>query len=240
MGTPTTVGDLARENLARIAVFEDFGIDYCCGGGRTLDDACQRSGCDPEAVVAALAACDAADRDETATDWNAASLNELLDHIVERHHQYLRGDLPHLGELMAKVQAAHGENHPEADEVAAVLARLTREIGSHLDKEEQVLFPFIRRLEKAGAAALPAGAAIGDPIGVMEREHDEAGEALASLRRLTNGYIPPADACLTFEALLAGLAELERDLHEHIHKENNILHPRALALAAGTAGVEEA
>ena len=229
----TSVGDLVSEQIGRIEVFEEYGIDYCCGGKTTLVEACRDAGCESQDVIAALKKSDqdAAVAQETdATDWRTASLSALTNHIVDKHHTFMKRELPRLGELMDKVLGAHGENHPELTEVASVFAALRLEIEGHLMKEEQVLFPMIQEMEITREVGSAHCGSVNNPIGVMEHEHDNAGEALRRLRALTGDYTPPADGCPTYQALLAGLAAMERDLHEHIHKENNILHPRAVSL----------
>lgn len=229
----TSVGDIVSEKIDRMAVFEQFGIDYCCGGKTPLAAACRAAGCQPEAVLAALAKSDqdaAAAPPVDTTDWRTASLTELTNHLVEKHHTFMKRELPRVGELMDKVLNAHGANHRELAEVARVYAALRQEIEGHLMKEEQVLFPLIQEMESTRVAGNAHCGTVNNPIGVMEREHDNAGAALRQLRKLTNDYTPPADGCPTYQALLAGLAAMERDLHEHIHKENNILHPRAAHL----------
>jgi regulator of cell morphogenesis and NO signaling len=230
-----SIGDLAGERLGRIEVLERHGIDYCCGGPATLAEACRKAGCEPRDVVADL---ERSDREATSApaaatrDWRAASLTDLTDHIVAEHHAFMKRELPRLGDLLAKVLAAHGERHPELRDVARVYRGLRDEIEAHLGKEEQVLFPLIQQMERTGEAGRAHCGSVENPIAVMEREHASAGEALATLRRLTGGYAMPADGCATYRALLEGLAAMERDLHEHIHKENNILHPRAARLEA--------
>ncbi|MCP4573970.1 MAG: iron-sulfur cluster repair di-iron protein [bacterium] len=230
----TTVGQLAAERLGRIRVFESFGIDYCCGGQATLVEAARQAGCDVEAVMAKLAAHDeeAVDHPRERVDWREQTLTALTDHVVATHHEFMKSTLPELGALMAKVLNAHGPNHPELAEVAQVYGDLRAEIEDHLGKEEQILFPLIQKMESTRTAGNAHCGTVNNPIRVMEHEHDNAGEALRRLRELTGGYAVPGDACPTYQALMAGLAAMERDLHEHIHKENNILHPRATALEA--------
>jgi len=229
----TSVGVLASEQIGRIEVFEEYGIDYCCGGKTTLFEACRDVGREPQELIVALMKSDqdmAASKETDATDWRTATLTALTNHLVETHHAFMKRELPRVGELMAKVLGAHGANHPELDEVARVFEALSLELGDHLMKEEQMLFPIIQEMEITREAGRSHCGSVNNPIGVMEYEHDNAGVALGRLRELTNDYTPPADGCPTYQALLAGLAAMERDLHEHIHKENNILHPRAVRL----------
>jgi len=223
------VGALVAEQPGRARVFEELGIDYCCGGQRSLSDVCRERGLDLETILRRIQAADAAP-EEGQEDWVTASLGELVDHIVEKHHAYLRENLPRIAYLTQRVAQAHGANHPEVLEVADVFSSLQRELESHMMKEERILFPLIVEMEKTGQTGWAPGGSIANPIRVMEAEHQDAGNALESFRTLTGGYAAPPDACNTFRAMLHALNELEGDLHAHIHKENNILFPRALAL----------
>jgi regulator of cell morphogenesis and NO signaling len=230
-----TVGQLVRERPSRARVFERFGIDYCCGGKRPLDEACRKEGLDLGLVLDALADPDPNPLGSEAVDWSAVPMGELADHIEATHHVYLRHELPRLAGLLEKVVAAHGRNHHELWDVRVVFAGLKAELEEHMLKEERVLFPMVRQLERATTLPRFHCGSVGNPIVVMEHEHDAAGAALASLRTLTDGYTPPAGACNTYRALFDGLASLEADLHLHIHKENNILFPRARDAEAALA-----
>ena len=234
--TTETVADLVKAHPERAEVFEQFGIDYCCHGKVSLDAACRRDGADTELVRQSLREIDARPTSES-FDWSTASLAQLADHIVAQHHAYLRGELPRLSERIDRVVAAHGDKHPELLEVRSVFAALQAEMTAHMMKEEQVLFPVIRQLESTPSderASLQFHCGtVRNPIRVMEHEHDDAGAALRRIRELTSDYTPPPDACETFRALLAGLERLEADMHRHVHKENNILFPRALELESG-------
>jgi regulator of cell morphogenesis and NO signaling len=220
-----TVGELVAERPSRSRVFEKIGIDYCCGGKITLQEACSRQGLDPEAVAQALSA---ADSSPEATNYATMSLTELADHIVATHHAYLKLELPRLAQLVDKVVDVHGSKDARLAELQGVYAAFQDEITLHLMKEERILFPMIRSMDDLGASAASHCGGIGNPIRVMEHEHQSAGDALARMRKLTDGYVAPESACNTWRALCSGLAELERDTHDHIHKENNILFPRAL------------
>ena len=228
------VGELVVENPDRSRVFEQFGIDYCCGGRQTLAVACAKAKADLDRVLALLERNDQASGDSSEPDWSTAPLSELARHIVERHHVYLRSELPRLAKLVFQVVSAHAEKHPELREVGRVYAALHAELSTHMMKEERVLFPIVDMMEAASAKGegmpLCHCGSVGNPIAVMEHEHQDAGDALARMRVLTNGYTAPADGCPTYHALLDGLKRLEADLHIHIHKENNILFPRAAAL----------
>lgn len=230
----STVGEIAARLPATVRVFEKYGIDFCCGGKLPLADACRKRGLDPAAVLGELegaASSPAAD----ATDWQTAELGALMDHIVTTHHAYMKTELPRLEAMLAKVVQAHGAHHGEVlHSLSDIYAAMKEELDGHLMKEERVLFPLIAVLEMArtrGTAAPPSHCgSVRNPLRVMLMEHDSAGDALARMRALTGDYTPPADACNTFRALYHGLAEMEADLHRHIHLENNILFPRAVAL----------
>jgi regulator of cell morphogenesis and NO signaling len=227
--TEQTVGQLVAENPARAYVFEKHRIDYCCGGKITLAEACQRRKVDYDTVVAELAAVDASGKDTASVDWTKAPLGELADHIVSTHHAYLKMELPRLEAMSARVSKVHGDHAPEVNEIYSIFLDFRRELEEHTIKEEQILFPWIKKLE-AGEQGPFVAASVANPIRCMEQEHDSAGAALERFRELTNNYEPPADACNTWRVLYASLDVLEQDMHAHVHKENSILFPRALAL----------
>lgn len=227
-----TVGTWVARHPQTSRVFESLQIDYCCGGGKSLEEACWERQLDPQQVHARLE--EAVEKEEEpGEDWLQASLTELCDHIERTHHAYLRQELPRLAAMIDKVVDAHGEAHPELSEVRQVFRALRGELEPHMFKEERVLFPAIRQLEESGGTASFPFGTVGNPIGVMEQEHDHAAKALSRLRWLTNDYELPADACNTYRAMLDGLRQLEADMHRHVHKENNILFPRAARLEAG-------
>lgn len=234
----TTVGQLVTERPGRARVFEQFGIDYCCGGKKPLAEVCATRGLDPQAVMDALIAHEQQTGPEE-RDWSQASLTELCDHIENTHHAYLKAEVPRLSAMVNRIAAVHGDHEPHLHQLADVFEGFRREIESHMEKEEQVLFPIIRRLEEAEqAGSCPSFhcGSINNPIAVMEHEHDSAGDALARMRALTHDYTPPSHACNTYRATLDGLSVLEHDMHRHVHKENSILFPRASALEAKLAG----
>jgi regulator of cell morphogenesis and NO signaling len=234
-----TVGRIAAETPASIGVFEKFGIDYCCGGDRPFAEACRERGLAPEAVAAEIEAAGAASG-EAVRDWTQAPLAELIDHILSRHHEYLRAELPALEQRMGKTLEAHGTVHGETlRALQQAFLELEEELYGHMHKEEMILFPSIREMEAALAQgrvpAPPPFGSVRNPIRVMRFEHDNAAGALERMRRLSANYAPPAEACATWQALYRGLEQLEADLHRHIHLENNILFPRAEELEAGRA-----
>lgn len=230
----TTVGQLVAAIPARARVFEKHRIDYCCGGKLPLAEACARRGVDPETVLAELATVDAGCSGDASVDWTAAPLSELADHIVATHHAYLRAELPRVGAMAARVEKVHGEHAPEVIELHRVFAAFRAELEEHANKEEQVLFPWIRRMEH-GDGSSPMPFSVANPIRCMEHEHDNAGAALDKMRALTNGWQPPSDACNTWRVLYASLEAIEADMHVHVHKENSILFPRALELETALA-----
>lgn len=232
--TQTTVGQLVADRPDRSRLFMKLGIDYCCGGKLTLQDAAEKKGLDAASILATLTALETLEPSGSAPNPAQMSLTALADHIVGTHHAYLKEELPRLAFLTRKVAAVHGDDHPWLREVHAVYTGLAEELSSHLQKEEVILFPAIRNLEQTGDSGAPFGADLSHPVLMMEHEHAEAGEALTKLRALTSDFTPPASACNSFRAMLDGLEQLERDTHEHISKENNILFPRAMAQFQGT------
>jgi regulator of cell morphogenesis and NO signaling len=234
-----TLGEIAAQSAGAVRILEDHGIDYCCGGQRSFEAACREKGLDwqpiAQEIEAAGQAAVAAQR-----GWNTEPLAALIQHILAVHHDYLRRELPRLAERLARVQKAHPQDAAVLTPLAEAYGALHEELDGHLPKEERILFPFVEQMEAAAAEhrpkiALPFGT-FQNPIRVMGHEHDSAGHALAEIRRVTGNFTLPGHACDTYRALYAGLQELERDLHQHIHLENNILFPRALALEAQQAG----
>jgi len=224
------IGQLVAERPSRTRIFERLGIDYCCSGDRTLADACREQDLDPATVATMLdAALEARSTDASETDWTEAPLGALIDHITSTHHSFLRRELPRLYQHLSKVARVHGNRAPWIITVKEVFDDLRAELESHMEKEESIVFPFIQAL--ANGDTPPSTSALdGDPFAVVEDEHEEAGAALKRIRDLSDGYSVPDGSCSTFRAAIDGLRELEYDLHQHIHKENNILFPRARSL----------
>ena len=227
--THTNVRSIVVENPQAFRVFEAHRIDYCCGGERPLGEACRNANVAVETVLNEL------ERTEgevsAAEDWNKASLTALADHIVEKHHGFVRRESARLTDLLKKVKAHHLQGHPELNRVGELFEALSTELAMHMMKEEQLLFPMIRRLEEAPRNRAAAGSefcSVEFPVRQMMLEHDDAGELLRQIRKETSEFQAPPDACLSFRALYHGLKEFELDLHQHIHLENNILFPRAL------------
>jgi regulator of cell morphogenesis and NO signaling len=226
----TTVGEIAAKTPASVRVFEKYGIDFCCGGSVGFEQACQARGADPAGLMQEIEEAERQPGD--LEDWSEAGLGALIDHIITRHHTYLKTNLPRIQAMLDKVVSKHSSLHGAMLEtLARTFAAMKEELEAHLMKEEMILFPMIRALEEGQAARSHCGF-IGNPIRVMLMEHDSAGSALAEMRRATSGYSAPETACNTFRALFYELEALEGDLHLHIHLENNVLFPRALSLTA--------
>jgi regulator of cell morphogenesis and NO signaling len=233
MTTTTTLAELAATSLTAVRILEEHGLDYCCGGQQPFEQACLAKGLQPESILREIG--EATSVSAAGRDWQTAPLDELVKHIVETHHAYLKLDLPVLQSRLEKVVAVHGARDPEKlPRLANVFAALRSELEMHLHKEEAILFPFIVQYSRAELQNRPMPRApfgsIANPIAMMEREHAGAGDALQEIRRLTNDFERPSYACNTVRALYEGLKVLETDLHVHIHLENNILFPRAIAL----------
>ncbi|CAN5474361.1 iron-sulfur cluster repair di-iron protein [soil metagenome] len=234
-----TVGELVVERPARAKVFESLGIDFCCGGRKTLEQACHEQAMDPTVVQNVLnlfdVQGDSAGKSEN--DWSVASLTELVTHIEATHHAYLKREFPQLGAWVKKIGARHGEHDPRLVKLATVFEVFVAELTSHMEKEEKVLFPLCRALEAGNFNSINSHCgSIRNPISAMLAEHDDAGDALEQMSELTNGFVAPPDACNTFRAMLDGLAQLRRDMHQHVHKENNILFPKAIELESRLTG----
>ena len=223
----TTVGEIVRAMPIRSRIFEKLGIDYCCGGKKPLNEVCRGKGLDAATVIAMLAALEGAPESSSANP-DTMSLSELCDHIERAHHNYLREELPRLDFMSRKVAAVHGADEARLLEVRAIFEAFSVKMTSHTKEEEEIVFPKIRQLENAGQDKAEVASGLKDILSRLESEHDGAGAALERFRELTDNYTPPADACNTYRALLDGLASIERDMHQHVHKENNILFPRAI------------
>ena len=228
----TSVGAIVAERLGRAEVFERLGIDYCCHGATPLEKACVERSLDVGHVLAEITESDlrAAKENLERVDYSSMPAGDLADHIVATHHVYLRQELPRLSGLIDKVLAAHSAQHPELVDLRQTFAALHQELEMHLMKEERVLFPLVKQLEAALEPFSIHCGTVENPIRVMEHEHESAGSALERMRELTDNYRAPADGCPSFSALCDGLSRLESDLHLHIHKENNILFPKAAAI----------
>ena len=232
LATNKTVRELALEVPAATRVFEKMGIDYCCGGKRSLADACAVAGVKIEDVQLELATASDVHSDEP--NFHTSTLQELIYHVVGKHHSFTRLEIARLNALLEKVCMAHGENHPELLQINVLFRELGADLETHMAKEERVLFPYIIRMEAAAQQLVPLFrppfGTVANPVRMMMLEHDRAGELLKEIKVLSSDYVPPADGCISYQTLYTALAALEQDLHQHIHLENNILFPRAVQM----------
>jgi len=234
-----TVRELAIEIPNATRTFEKLGIDYCCGGSRSLRDACRHAQLAVEEVVGALEQ-ESTFQSATNTDGQevaTGTLAQLAEHIVHKHHAYVKQEIPRIQQLLKKVVAVHGTAHPELGKIQQVFQELSAEMSSHMMKEENILFPYIAAMESAVNGGRPkprpAFGSVSNPVHMMELEHDSAGVALKTISELSGNYTPPEEACFSYKTLFTALKEFESDLHQHVHLENNILFPRAIAMESG-------
>lgn len=229
----TKVKDIALANPEARQVLEDAGVDYCCGGGKSLRDACAHAEVSAEEILKQLRENgELVTVDEKA--WKSAPLKDLTRHIRVKHHGYVREAIARIKTLLQKVNAKHGENHHEIADVQRLFTEVGQEMIMHMQKEEQLLFPYIDALERSatgnGPLEPPFFQTVKNPIHAMMREHDSAGDLVKQIRKASGDYLPPADACTSYKALYQDLREFEADLHQHVHLENNILFPRAVEM----------
>ena len=229
----TTVGEIVATDYRAARIFEQFGIDFCCGGRRSVAEACGSASIDPTVLERALdalppAADPATDDVNDVTRWKP---DRIIDHIVATHHAYVRLALPAIAGYLTKLVGVHGARHPELERISPTFAHLGHDLLQHMMKEERILFPYIRELALHPRRREPSPfGTVENPIRMMEREHREAGDEMRLIRELTGGYLPPSDACATYRVCFDELATFERDLHRHVHLENNVLFPKAVEL----------
>lgn len=227
-----TIGEIVAEDYRAAQVFKQYDMDFCCGGGRTVKEACEKKGIAVDDIAADLAMLGGSSgRADNYKDWSPGF---LVDYIMNNHHNYVRNKLPEIQQYAQKVAKVHGSSYPENIEILSVFKRLAPELLHHLEKEEQVLFPYIKELVEADRnnkkPPAPNFGSAEHPVKMMEAEHEEAGEAMEQIRQLSNDFTPPEEACATYRVLYANLEEFRDDLHKHVHLENNILFPKAIAL----------
>ncbi len=229
----TKVKEIVLSNPGARRILEEAGVDYCCGGGKSLHDACAHSDVSAEEILKRLRE----NKEQVGpadTNWTSAPLGELTRHIVGKHHRYVREAIPRMQTLLAKVKGKHGTNHPEIAEIETLFLDLGHEMTMHMQKEEMILFPYIEALERSaeGSETLepPFFQTVRNPIHAMMQEHDAAGDLLRALRETSRSYAVPTDACQRYRELYESLQAFEADLHMHVHLENNILFPRAVEM----------
>jgi regulator of cell morphogenesis and NO signaling len=231
----TSIGELVSQDWRRAEVFKKYGIDYCCGGKRTIAEACDKIGIDTALIEADLQDIDNRKPDNQ-NNFNRWDLDFLVDYIVRAHHKYVVEATPFLDELSTKVSRVHGENHPELSQIEKHTQAVIHELTLHMHKEEKVLFPYIKQLVEAKRTNTdltpPFFGTVANPIRMMEDEHVSAGGGMEAIEELSDRFTPPADACMSYQVLFAKLREFQQDLHQHIHLENNILFPKAIKLEA--------
>lgn len=226
------LSQIVNEQHQTASVFEKYNLDYCCKGGRSLQQACSEDDISLNEVVAELQNIYASKTNEL--DFNKVKLYQLADYIVYTHHNYAKKEMPQILSYLEKVSSEHGNRHNELYKISALFVDLSNEMMHHMHNEETILFPRIKQLEQYSFAPILYDIKYFEylllPIIDMEDEHEDAGNIMAEIRKLTNNYVPPADACITFKLLYASFQAFEIDLHHHVHLENSILFPKALAL----------
>ena len=227
-----TVAEYVTENIKTAHIFKKYGIDFCCGGGITVERACEKNKVNQSDLEKELAEVDVIK--DIIEDYDKWELDFLMIYIENVHHTYIRESLPIISQYVNKVAKVHGHHYSEVIEINQLFHEVANELIAHLQKEEQILFPYIKQLvqaKKEGTNRVtPPFGTVNNPIKMMEYEHDSAGNIFKQITKLSNNYTPPEGACNTFRALYAKLDEFEQDLHTHIHLENNILHPKAILL----------
>lgn len=228
-----TLSEIVTDNFHTAVVFEKYNLDYCCKGKKQFEDACKENNIDPNLVLIDLEKVNnnVAVNEQNYEDW---AMDFLIDYIINNHHQYIRRMIPLIAEHGEKAAVAHGENHPELLKISEIFAVIYKDLRQHMLKEEQILFPFIKQIvqikENNGQTEKPYFGSVQHPIQMMETEHENAGDGFNEINQLSKNYKIPTDACPTYSAFYNALMEFEKDLHKHIHLENNILFPKAIAL----------
>ena len=232
MSKDKTVADYVTENIKTAHIFKKYGIDFCCGGGITIEKACKKHKVNQVDLEKELAEVDIVK--DIIEDYDKWELDFLMIYIENVHHTYIRESLPIISQYVNKVAKVHGHHYSEVIEINQLFHEVANELLSHMQKEEQVLFPYIKQLVQAKKegdnSVIPPFGTVNNPIKMMEYEHESVGNIFKQIAKLSNNYTPPEGACNTFRALYAKLDEFEQDLHKHIHLENNILHPKAILL----------
>lgn len=227
-----TVAEVVVSNIKTAHIFKKHGIDFCCGGGVTLEKACLKNDVDYNLLKAEIEALDS--EGGRSYNYNSWDLDFLIDHIINVHHTYVEENIPLLLQYANKVAKVHGHHYTELIQINKLVTDVANELLDHMQKEELILFPYVKQqveAQKKGVEiAAPHFGTVNNPINVMEQEHEIAGDIFKEIARLTNNYTPPEGACNTFRALYSKLEEFEQDLHQHVHLENNILFPKAIEL----------
>lgn len=228
-----SIGSFVADDYRTAAVFQKYGIDFCCKGGKSIDEVCESRKIDSAKLLAELTAVSGQPKDQSA-DFKSWSPDLLADHIEKKHHRYIEETTPSLIQFLDKLCKVHGSNHPELFEINKEFNVSAGELASHMKKEEMILFPYVRKMVNSGNSnEQPAGPefdTVRNPIQMMMAEHDTEGERFRKISELSNNYTPPEDACTTYKVAYSMLRDFENDLHLHIHLENNILFPKAIEM----------
>lgn len=231
--TSSSIGELVAKDYRKAEIFRKFGLDFCCGGHKTVKEACEKKGVNYIEVENELLKVEQQQNDNT-ENFNEWELDFLADYIINKHHKYVSSAVVLLNELSSKVARVHGDVHPELIEIERNYVQVANELTAHMQKEEVVLFPYIKQMVQNKRNGNPfeksSFGTIKNPIHMMESEHVSAGECMESIRTLSNNFTLPSDACNSYRVLFGKLEEFEKDLHQHIHLENNILFPKAIQM----------
>ncbi|MFC0343046.1 iron-sulfur cluster repair di-iron protein [Epilithonimonas hispanica] len=233
MNTQTDfIGDIVAADFRTAAIFKKYGIDFCCKGGRTIEEACSPKSLDKDQIYSDIE--NLPKTDGNSIDFNSWPLDLLADYVEKTHHRYVEEKTPVLQQFLDKLCKVHGGAHPELFEIRDLFFASAQDLAAHMKKEELILFPFVKNMVKAKisneAIQQPHFGTVENPVNMMKHEHTVEGERLRKIADLTNEYTPPADACNTYKVTFAMLQDFENDLHKHIHLENNILFPKAIQL----------
>lgn len=229
--TTINIGEIVAQDFRTAAIFKKHGIDFCCKGNRTIEDACSKKGIDQDKIYSEIEKLPGKSGEIDFTSW---PLDLLADYVEKKHHRYVEEKTPIIQGFLNKLCKVHGDLHPELFEINELFNQAASELAAHMKKEEMILFPFIRKLvlmqDKGREYVAPSFGSVENPINMMKHDHEEEGERFMKISQLTNQYTPPADACNTYRVTYAMLQEYENDLHVHIHLENNILFPGAVKM----------
>jgi len=226
------IGELVAEDFRKAEIFKQFGLDFCCGGGVSIKEACKKNDVDESVLIDTLMALDEkiSTPEDDHINWSA---DVLVEHIIQKHHTYVERNIPLIREFAHKVARVHGGANPEVVTITSKFDELSEELLLHMKKEEMILFPYIKLMtEENELHRQPPFGTVANPIRMMQHEHDDAGDTMREIRALSSDFTPPGHACNTYKVLYAKLEEFETDLHQHIHLENNILFPKAIKLEA--------
>lgn len=228
----TIIADVVADNYKTATIFKQYGIDFCCNGNRTIEEAATKKKMDVNTIINELLQTDT--QNTSNNNYQNWSLDFLCDYIYQTHHKYVENKIPELLGYLTKIVKVHGDSHPELAEILQLFKESAGELTTHMKKEELILFPFIKKLAQAKTTNTtvtpPPFGTVENPINMMHEEHDTEGERFRTIAKLSNNYTPPADACNTYKVTFAMLQEFEEDLHKHIHLENNILFKKAIKL----------